>query len=145
MPRVPAASLVLALLLAGPAQAQSPPTVKLTAGIHLITAEIAADDPMRMRGLMFRQALAPNHGMLFVFESKSVQCMWMRNTLIPLSVAFLDDDGKIVNVEDMQPRTEDSHCARAPVRYALEMSQGWFAQRGLKAGAMIGGIAGARK
>jgi uncharacterized membrane protein (UPF0127 family) len=142
MPRLATVSLTLVLLAGGPAMAQSNgPTVKLTAGVHLITAEVAADDPMRMRGLMFRQALAPNHGMLFVFDSKSVQCMWMRNTLIPLSVAFLEDDGRIVNIEDMLPQTENSHCARAPVRYALEMTQGWFAQRGLKPGATIGGIA----
>ncbi len=145
MSRLGALSLALALAAGGPVRAQSTPTVKLTAGVHLITAELAADDPMRMRGLMFRQSLAPNHGMLFVFDAKSVQCMWMRNTLIPLSVAFLDDDGRIVNVEDMQPQTENSHCARAPVRYALEMTQGWFAQRGLKAGALIGGVAGAAK
>jgi len=75
-----------------------------------------------------------------IFDGKSVHCMWMRNTLIPLSVAFLDDEGRIVNIEDMKPQTEDSHCARAPVRYALEMTQGWFAQRGLKPGAVIGGI-----
>jgi uncharacterized protein len=143
MSRFAAASLTLALLAGGPALAQSAgPTVRLNAGVHLITAELAADDPLRMRGLMFRQSLAPNHGMLFVFDAKSVQCMWMRNTLIPLSVAFLDDDGRIVNIEDMQPQTEDSHCARAPVRYALEMTQGWFAQRGFKAGAVINGIGG---
>jgi len=125
------------------AAAQSPPTntVKLNAGIHLITAEVAASDPQRVRGLMFRESLAPNHGMLFVFDSKAIQCMWMRNTLIPLSVAFLDDAGRIVNIEDMQPRTEQSHCARVPVRFALEMSRGWFAQRGLKPGTLIGGLA----
>jgi len=146
MSRLLTALLLLAVAAAGPAQAQpTARTVQLSAGVHLITAEVAADDPMRMRGLMFRQSLAPNHGMLFIFEAKSVQCMWMRNTLIPLSVAFLDDAGRIVNVEDMQPQTEDSHCARAPVRYALEMAQGWFAQRGLKAGSLISGIPSATK
>lgn len=140
MVRVAAALLAL-LLHSAPVEAQPAlQTVRLSAGIHLITAELAADDPKRQRGLMFREALAANHGMLFVFDSKSIQCMWMRNTLIPLSVAFLEDDGRIVNIEDMQPRTEQSHCARAPVRYALEMSQGWFAQRGLKPGATISGI-----
>jgi uncharacterized membrane protein (UPF0127 family) len=140
---VAAAFLILQLLADGQTSAQSAMrTVRLTAGVHLITAELAADDPMRMRGLMFRESLAANHGMLFVFESKSVQCMWMRNTLIPLSVAFLEDDGRIVNIEDMKPQTENSHCARAPVRYALEMAQGWFAQHGLKPGAVIGGVGG---
>jgi uncharacterized membrane protein (UPF0127 family) len=117
------------------------PTVRLTAGIHLITAEVAADDRSRSRGLMFRERLAPNHGMLFVFENKGIHCMWMRNTPLPLSVAFIDDDGRIVNIEDMAPHTDDSHCARAPVRYALEMSRGWFASRSIKPGAVIGGVA----
>ena len=144
MSRVSAAALACALFVGGHACAQSAAqTVRLNAGVHLITAEVAADDPMRQRGLMFRQTLAANHGMLFVFEGKDVRCMWMRNTLIPLSVAFIDDDGRIVNIEDMKPKTEDSHCARAPVRYALEMTEGWFAQRGLKPGAVIGGISGA--
>jgi uncharacterized membrane protein (UPF0127 family) len=134
-----------ALLLPTVAAAQVPqptlPTVRLSAGIHVITAEVADSDPTRMRGLMFREKLAPNHGMLFVFDAKLVQCMWMRNTLIPLSVAFIEDDGTIVNIEDMQPRTENTHCARRPVRYALEMELGWFAKRGLGAGARIGGLA----
>jgi uncharacterized membrane protein (UPF0127 family) len=135
---------ICGLLVGGPAVSQGTPalaTVQLNAGIHLITAEVAANEPSRERGLMFRQALPPNHGMLFLFDAKAVHCMWMRNTFVPLSVAFLDDDGRIVNIEDMQPQTEDNHCARAPVRYALEMSHGWFAQRGFKAGSVIGGIA----
>lgn len=141
------AALFALLLCCGQVSAQAASqTVRLSAGVHLITAEVAADDPKRARGLMFRETLAANHGMLFVFDNKSIQCMWMRNTLIPLSVAFLDDDGRIVNIEDMKPGTEESHCARAPVRYALEMTQGWFAQRGLKPGALISGIgAGAAK
>ena len=145
--RLAAALLSVSFFSAGAAWAQSPAprTVRLTAGVHLITAEVAADDPMRMRGLMFRESLAPNHGMLFVFDDKGVHCMWMRNTLLPLSVAFLDDEGRIVNIEDMKPQTEDDHCARAPVRYALEMSQGWFAQRGVKPGATIGGVAAPAK
>jgi hypothetical protein len=143
MSRFAAVILFPLLFTAGPSWAQSAiRTVQLTAGIHLITAEVAADDSMRMRGLMFRDALAPNHGMLFVFEGKEVRCMWMRNTLIPLSVAFIEDDGRIVNIEDMAPKTDDSHCASAPVRYALEMQRGWFAQRGLNAGATIKGIEG---
>jgi uncharacterized membrane protein (UPF0127 family) len=136
--------LVLTCLL-GTAHAQTTlPTTKLTAGIHLITAEVASTDPQRARGLMFREQLAPNHGMLFVFDAKSVQCMWMRNTLIPLSVAFIEDDGSIVNIEDMQPRTETSHCAARPVRFALEMEQGWFAKRGIKSGAPLGGLPAVR-
>jgi len=133
--------LAALLVAASTAQAQSAlPTTKLTAGIHLITAEVAADDPARARGLMFRERLAPNHGMLFVFDNKAVHCMWMRNTLIPLSVAFIDDSGGILNIEDMQPGTERSHCAKRPVRFALEMDRGWFAQRGIKPGAKLGGL-----
>lgn len=125
---------------AGPAAAQTPklPTTQLTAGIHVISAEVAASDPARARGLMFREALLPNHGMLFVFDRKATHCMWMRNTLIPLSVAFIEDDGTIVNILDMQPHDERTHCARQPVRFALEMSQGWFEQKGLKPGSKIG-------
>jgi uncharacterized membrane protein (UPF0127 family) len=146
-PSLPArALLALALFMscigAAFAQAQPPlPTTRLNAGIHVITAEVAQDNPSRMRGLMFREKLPPNGGMLFVFEGKGVQCMWMRNTVIPLSVAFIDDDGTIVNIEDMKPLDETTqHCSKKPVAFALEMAQGWFAQRGIKPGAKIGGI-----
>jgi hypothetical protein len=135
-------SLVLLAPLLAAAQGPLPPqpTIKLTAGIHVITAEVAADPATSMRGLMFRERLAPNHGMVFLYGEKTTLCMWMRNTLIPLSVAFIDDDGTIVNVEDMAPRTDTSHCSARPVRYALEMERGWFDQRGLKPGAKIGGL-----
>jgi len=134
------AVLVAALIAAAPTQAQSPrpATVQLTAGIHLITAEVAASDPIRTRGLMFRQSLPTNHGMLFIFDRKTVHCMWMRNTLIPLSVAFIEDDGTIVNILDMQPHDESSHCAKQPVRYALEMTQGWFEKKGIGPGSKLG-------
>ncbi len=139
MPRVFGALLAAALMaLAASGRAQTLPTAQLTAGIHLITAEVAATGATRARGLMFRQALPANHGMLFIFDGKAVHCMWMRNTLIPLSVAFVDDDGTIVNIEDMRPHDETSHCARRPVRYALEMTQGWFTNKGVAAGAKIG-------
>lgn len=132
-----------ALSLAAAAQTPPPgqlPTVQLSAGMHLIKAELAASDPARARGLMFREFLPPNGGMLFLFDEKSRQCMWMRNTLIPLSVAFVADDGSILNIEDMEPRTEISHCSSGPARYALEMSRGWFAAKGIKPGMKIGGI-----
>lgn len=155
--RVPfhfAARLVVAafLLLAGAASAAHAqsraqptlPTVKLTAGIHVITAEAATTNQARMVGLMHRERLAPNHGMLFVFEDKSQQCFWMRNTPVPLTIAFIEDDGTIVQLADMAPRTEASHCSHKPVRYALEMEQGWFAKRGIAAGARLGGLPAAR-
>lgn len=128
-----------ALALATGAHAELP-VVQLTAGMHLIRAEVADTFASRMQGLMYRKSLAQNAGMLFVFEETSVHCMWMKNTYVPLSVAFLDERGAILNIADMTPQSEDSHCAAKPARYALEMSRGWFAERGIKPGATIGGI-----
>lgn len=131
----------LALLLAAaPAAAQQLPVVQLKAGMHLIRAEVASDYASRGRGLMHRKSLAPNAGMLFIFDGAALHCMWMKNTYIPLSVAFIDEKGEIVNIADMQPHSEDSHCASRPALYALEMTRGWFAERGIKAGARLGGI-----
>lgn len=115
-------------------------TTKLTAGIHVITAEVAATSQARTIGLMMRERLAPNHGMVFVFEDKSQHCFWMRNTLIPLSIAFVEDDGTIVSIADMAPKSEASTCPPRAVRYALEMQQGWFAKRGVTAGSKITGL-----
>ena len=131
--------LIIAMAWAAAAAAQLP-VLQLSAGMHLIKAEVAADFSTRAQGLMHRKALAPNAGMLFIFDEPAVHCMWMKNTFVPLSVAFLDERGTIVNIEDMQPHTERSHCAAAPVLLALEMSQGWFAQRGIKPGARLGGL-----
>jgi uncharacterized protein len=137
--------LVLALLLAAlPAHGQKHPVVQLNAGMHLIQAEVVSDSATRAQGLMHRKQLAANAGMLFVFDEHSIHCMWMKNTLIPLSVAFIDDRGAIVNIADMEPHNEASHCAGQPVKYALEMNRGWFAARGLKPGSRLGGIPGAR-
>ncbi len=122
------------------AHAQQLPTLTLKAGMHLIHAELAYTFETRSRGLMFRESLGPNQGMLFVFEGAGRHCMWMRNTLIPLSVAFLDADGTIANIADMQPRSEQTHCAAREVQHALEMEKGWFAARGIKTGAKIVGI-----
>jgi uncharacterized protein len=133
--------LVLPLfLIAGPAAAQTLPVTQLSAGMHLIRAEVAADFGSRSQGLMHRKSLAPNAGMLFVFDEAAPHCMWMKNTYIPLSVAFIDAQGVIINIADMTPHSEQSHCASRPAVYALEMTQGWFAQRGIKAGAKLGGL-----
>jgi uncharacterized membrane protein (UPF0127 family) len=135
--------LSLAALLLGAtllAQAQSFPVMETSMGIHRIETEVAATLETRMQGLMFRQTMADNHGMLFVFPDAQRHCMWMRNTLIPLSVAFLDDKGQVINVEDMQPRTENNHCAAKPARFALEMNLGWFKRKGFGAGAPLSGI-----
>ena len=115
------------------------PRIELQAGVHLIRAEVAADSASRARGLMFRDSLGPNQGMIFVFEESARQCFWMRNTRIPLSAAFIDESGRIVNIADMQPLDERSHCSVRPVRYALEVNQGWFAKRGISAGFKLRG------
>ncbi|MDP3537752.1 MAG: DUF192 domain-containing protein [Azonexus sp.] len=128
-------------LLSGAVWAQGAmPMLELSAGFHRIEAEVAATDQNRQVGLMNRQTMPPQRGMLFVFAQKNTHCMWMRNTLIPLSVAFLDEDGIIINIENMQPQTENNHCAKVPARYALEMNLGWFAQRGIKPGVKLKGI-----
>jgi uncharacterized membrane protein (UPF0127 family) len=135
--------MVLGLALyASAALAQQLPVVQLTAGMYLIRAEVASDFASRAQGLMFRREMPGNAGMLFIFDEAATQCMWMKNTLIPLSVAFIDERGMVINIEDMAPQTEDSHCARRPARYALEMNRGWFAARGIKPGSRIGGIPG---
>lgn len=132
-------ALSLSLLVALPVYAQMP-RIDLTAGFHRIDAEVAANQANRMQGLMNRRSMAANQGMLFVFPNADRHCMWMRNTFLPLSVAFLDEEGRIINVEDMAPQTENSHCAAAAARFALEMNQGWFASKGLKSGQHIGGV-----
>ncbi len=115
------------------------PKVTLKAGMHLIHAQVASTPEQRATGLMLRAEMPANEGMLFVFEEPAGQCFWMKNTLLPLTAAFVADDGTIVNLTDMKPRTLDSHCSAKPVRYVLEMHQGWFAKRGLQAGSRLGG------
>ena len=115
------------------------PRVKLSAGMHLIDAQVAASDATRATGLMHRRDMPQTEGMLFVFEQPTVQCFWMKNTLLPLTAAFVEDDGTIVNLADMKPQTTESHCSAKPVRYVLEMNQGWFGKKGLKAGFKLGG------
>jgi uncharacterized membrane protein (UPF0127 family) len=135
-----------ALQLSVAAHAQPLPVAQLTAGMHAIRAEVVADMASRMTGLMHRPSMPANSGMLFIFDEATVHCMWMKNTLIPLSVAFLDEAGAIINIADMTPHSEQSHCAARPARYALEMNRGWFASRGIKPGQRIGGIpAGTRR
>ena len=137
---------ILALLLSAGAvtagaqeSAQKLETIRLNAGMHLITAEVAQTPAQRQIGLMHRPSMPANDGMLFVFEERGMHCFWMKNTLLPLAIAFIADDGRIVNIAEMQAGSETSHCPRQPVRYALEMNQGWFAKRGFKAGARIDG------
>ena len=115
------------------------PRVQLSAGMYQIDAQLARTPEHRSTGLMWRKDMPQHEGMLFAFEDKAVHCFWMMNTLLPLTAAFVDDDGTIVNLVDMKPQTTDSHCAQRPVRYVLEMNQGWFARKGLKAGARLQG------
>lgn len=136
------ASLLLASLTASAVAqgvAQDLPAIALQAGMHNIRAAVAQTPEQRQTGLMFRREMAQHEGMLFVFEQASAQCFWMKNTLLPLSIAFLADDGSVVNIADMKPQALDSHCSAQPVRYVLEMNQGWFAKRGIKPGSKIAG------
>ena len=124
--------------------AQQPPrfeNISLAAGTHVIKAGIAKTEEQREYGLMFRRKMGANEGMLFLFPARSsAVCMWMKNTLLPLSVAFLDERGSIINIEDMAPQTLDAHCAAKPVRYALEMRRGWFKEKNIQPGSEISGL-----
>ena len=113
--------------------------IKVGAGMHLIDTQLAQTPEQRQIGLMWRKDLPQNEGMLFIFEQPSVQCFWMRNTLTALTAAFVDEDGTIVNLEDMKPQTDDSHCSAKPVRFVLEMNQGWFKKQGIQAGFKLTG------
>jgi uncharacterized membrane protein (UPF0127 family) len=133
------AALVCCAALAQDAPQTTLPRVKLSAGMHQIDAQVASTGDERMTGLMYRKEMPQHEGMLFVFEQPTRQCFWMKNTLLPLSAAFIADDGTIVNVEDMKPQTLDSHCSLQPVRYVLEMNKGWFDKRGIKPGFALKG------
>jgi uncharacterized membrane protein (UPF0127 family) len=116
------------------------PTIKLGIGAHTVTAEVAATDAHRATGLMHRFSLPPDHGLLFVFEAVRPLSFWMRNTYVPLSIAFIDAQGRILNVEDMQPQDERSTWSAGPALYALEMRKGWFAQKGIGPGTVVKGL-----
>ncbi|WP_042303277.1 DUF192 domain-containing protein [Paraburkholderia kururiensis] len=147
---VPVAAVSFALACAGNAEAQQMPPgakqpsefprVKLTVGMFVVDAAVAANDADREQGLMYRTQLAPNEGMLFVFNENAVHCFWMKNTLIPLSIAFIRADGTITDVDEMQAETTNNHCPRNNGVYALEMSKGWFQSKGIKPGMKIQGL-----
>jgi uncharacterized protein len=124
----------------GNALAEPFPEMELGMGMYRIQAEVATTEPTREQGLMFRENMAANQGMLFVFPDARRECMWMKNTLLPLSVAFFDDHGMIVNIEEMQAQTLNNHCSAKPIRFALEMNAGWFKQRGFKPGTPLRGL-----
>ncbi|MDR0735994.1 MAG: DUF192 domain-containing protein [Zoogloeaceae bacterium] len=137
--------LVLFLFMLGaPVWAQTPipsmPRAELSIGLFRVLAEVAATPEQRGAGLMWRSGMAAHEGMLFVFPRADRHCMWMKNTLIPLSVAFLDEKGRIINIRNMRPQSENNHCADAPARFALEMNRGWFAEKGIAPGAQVSGL-----
>ena len=142
-PKVRLAALLVALFASATAASQTGPqklpSIRLNAGIHNIQAEVAQSAEERSIGLMFRETMGTNEGMLFVFEQPAQQCFWMKNTLLPLSIAFIADDGSIVNIDRMKPQTLESHCSAKPVRFVLEMNDGWFEKRGIKPGAKLRG------
>ncbi len=129
-----------ALAAAQPGSSAELPTTKLTIGKHTLTAELAAAPAEQQTGLMNRFSLKPDHGMLFVYEQPQPLAFWMRNTYVALSIAFIGGDGRIVDIQDMQPQTEDTHWSRVPAQYALEMKKGWFAERGIVAGDTVKGL-----
>ncbi len=140
----PAVLLSMLLACSPLVQAQNGPqprlrTIGLTAGIHIIKTELAVTAEQQQTGMMFRRVMGTHEGMLFVNDEPGVRCFWMRNTLVPLTIAFIDDDGTIVNLADMDAQSDASHCSARPVRFALEVNRGWFAKRGLKAGLRLQG------
>jgi len=130
----------LALQLAGDAWADPLLTYALRIKGHTLRAEVANDEESRRTGLMFRERLPESSGMLFVYEAEGLHAMWMKNTLVPLSVAFIDRRGHIINIEDMEPQTEEAHGARAPAAYSLEVNKGWFKKNGIKPGDKVEGL-----
>jgi uncharacterized membrane protein (UPF0127 family) len=137
-------SLIVAALLPSTTNAEGVPQTQLprttlNAGMHLLQVQLAQDFEQRQIGLMWRKEMPQNEGMLFIFEQPAVQCFWMRNTYLPLTAAFVADDGTIVNLADMKPMNDSSHCSNKPVRFVLEMNQGWFAKRNIQAGYKLTG------
>ena len=134
----------LALSVASPAFAAAAndalPTIPLSINGHKIVVEVATTPQRRSLGLMHRFSLQPDHGMLFVFDYPEFQGFWMKNTFIPLSIAFVGADGKIINVDEMQPHDERTHVSRGPALYAIEMRKGWFTERGIKSGDVVTGL-----
>ena len=135
-----ALALAAGAIAQGAAAADAPPTVSLSINGHKITAEVAATAERRATGLMHRFSLRPDHGMVFVFERAEPQAFWMKNTFIPLSIAFIAPDGRIINVDDMAPQDETTHLSKGPALYALEMRKGWFGERGIRAGDVVKGL-----
>jgi uncharacterized protein len=136
------AAWTLALASACAAAQDTPqqlPAIRLTTGMHVLQVQVAQTPQQQEIGLMFRKTMGTNEGMLFAFDESRQQCFWMKNTILPLSVAFIADDGSVVNIDDVKPQTLDSHCSTKPVRFVLEMNVGWYDKRGIKAGSRFVG------
>ena len=131
---------VLSYMESAGADAPAMKTLAVKVGSHALKVEVASTDEQRQRGLMFRKSMPRDVGMLFTFDEPGYHAMWMKNTLIPLSVAFLDNEGRILNILDMQPETLDAHAAAGPARYAIETNVGWFAERRIKPGERVTGL-----
>jgi uncharacterized membrane protein (UPF0127 family) len=137
--RMLAASLIAAVALDADAQ-RAPRTTTLKFGTHSLKVEVVSSDADRARGLMHRQSMGRNDGMLFIFDEPAYHAMWMKDTLIPLSVAFVDAQGTILNILDMEPQTLDTHMSAGPSIYAIEVNKGWFAEKKVKAGDKVTGL-----
>ncbi len=132
--------MVSVMLLAASAAAAPLPVIRLSAGSGILDVEVASNKAERSLGLMNRAAMPESRGMLFVYPAPAYFCMWMKNTKIPLSVAFIDAQGQVINIEDMVPQTETNHCTARNATYALEVNRGWFARHGVSAGSQIIGL-----
>lgn len=138
------AFLASSIALAAPTVVELP-TTTLTIGKQKVVAEVATTPDQQTTGLMYRFSLKPDHGMIFVFDRAEPRSFWMKNTYVPLSIAFIDSDGRIVNITDMAPQDERTHWSNGPAQYALEMRKGWFVDHGIAAGAKIEGLPSAKR
>lgn len=135
IPRVLAMTLMIGAM--GSCSGDTLPTMLIDVkGIELVV-EVANTQESRSQGLMFRRSMKENHGMLFVFDYESQVSFWMKNTRLPLSIAFIAADGTIRQIEDMEPESLSSVAAERNVLYALEVNQGWFRENGIEAGDMV--------
>lgn len=135
-------AIVLALLVTvAPAALATLPMRDLSIRGHRLQVEVADTVATQQTGLMNRFSLQPDHGMLFVFPVARPQGFWMKDTYIPLSVAFVDSQGRILNIEDMRPQDESTHWSQGPALYAIEMLKGWFVDRGIGPGDVVEGLA----
>jgi uncharacterized membrane protein (UPF0127 family) len=132
-------AMFFAFFLSAPVNAEMP-VRELGISGHTLRVEVAYTETTRSQGLMSRQSMNDNDGMLFVFPTAGHHSMWMMNTDIPLSVAFLDAKGVILNIEDMTPRTATAHSSAGAAKYAVEANLGWFSTRNIKAGERVKGL-----